>query len=220
MEMIMPQKIEQMVSGAIVAAAFLLGAAGPALAAEERLAGFHVGAFGGATILDSTVTLPAAPGRPAATFVDQGGDGFIFGLRAGWGTMIDERAYAGIEGEFLVPYNVTSRLMALGAEYRARLRNEFGLYGRLGYAPSADAMVYLRAGVTLPRQSFQSVGSAAPGGADWTLVPAFGLGGEVHVTRDVALRFDVTYSIPSGENRIESWRMTAGVLWRFDLGGQ
>lgn len=207
----MAPKVKQIVSGALVAVAL----AGTARAEDSRLAGFHIGAFGGAAILDSTVTLPAAPGRPSATFVDQGGDGFVFGLRAGWGRMIEDRAHAGIEAEYLVPYNVTSRLMALGAEYRARLRNEAGLYGRIGYAPARDAMVYLRAGVTLPRQSFRSVAQGVSAGADWTLVPAFGLGGEVHVTERLALRLDATYSIPSGENRIESWRMTAGVLWRF-----
>lgn len=214
----MAPKVKQTVSAPLLAAALLAAACGQARAEDSRLGGFHLGAFGGAAILDSTVSFPARGDQPSATFVDQGGDGFVFGLRAGWGTMVEARTYAGLEAEFLLPYNVTSRLMALGVEYRARLRNEFGLYGRIGYAPSRDAMVYFRAGVTLPRQSFQSVENGAPADADWTLVPAFGVGGELHVTQNVALRFDATYSIPSGANRIESWRMTAGILWRFDLG--
>ena len=60
-------------------------------------------------------------------------------------------------------------------EARARLRNEFGLYGRLGYSAAPGSMIYARAGMTLPRQSFQSAGGSADGGADWTLVPAFGV---------------------------------------------
>ena len=216
----MTRKVKEMVSGALVALGILVLPHGPALAEGSRFEGFHIGAFGGAAILDSTVTFPARAGQPAATFVDQGGDGFIFGARAGWGTMISGRAYAGAEGEFLLPYNVTSRLMALGAEYRARLRNEAGLYGRIGYVPDRNAMLYFRAGLTVPRQNFQSVENGAPANADWTLVPAFGVGGEVHVTQSVAIRFDATYSVPSGANRIESWRMTAGVLWRFTLDGR
>lgn len=150
----MTRKVKEMVSGALVALGILLLPLMPALAEGSRFEGFHIGAFGGAAILDSTVTFPARAGQPAASFVDQGGDGFIFGARAG---------------------------------------------------------------VTVPRQSFQSVENGAPANADWSLVPAFGLGGEVHVTQSVAIRFDATYSIPSGANRIESWRMTAGALWRFTL---
>ncbi|WP_137124870.1 hypothetical protein [Roseomonas sp. HF4] len=207
-----------MVYGRLAILATVIGLAGPAAAQEDRLGGFHIGIFGGEAILDSTVTIPATATSPGAVFVDQGGDGFIFGARAGWGRLVTERAYLGIEGEAIVPYNVTSRLNALGVEYRARLRNEFGVYGRIGYAPARDGMVYFRAGLTVPRQSFQSTGGQD--GADWTLVPAFGVGGEIHVTHDIALRVDATYSVPSGANRIESWRLTGGILWRFSLGGR
>jgi hypothetical protein len=214
----MPRIPEHIVYGALAAVLTIAGIATPATAGEDRLDGFHIGVFAGEAILDSTVTIPATATTPGAVFVDQGGDGFIFGARAGWGTFVADRTYLGVEGEFIVPYNVTSRVNALGVEYRARLRNEFGLYGRIGYAPARDGMVYFRAGLTVPRQNFQA--TAGQDGADWTLVPAFGVGGEIHVTRDIALRLDATYSVPSGTNGLESWRLTGGILWRFSLGGR
>lgn len=187
-----------------------------AFAQESRLPGFYLGGFAGAAVLDSTVTFPATDTRPAAKFVDQGGDGPIFGLRAGWGTMISQHGYAGAEAEFIVPYNVTSRLQALGAEYRARLRNEVGVYGRLGWSPEGNSLFFMRAGVTVPRQNFESVqGGNNAGNADWTLVPSLGLGAETHLTRNLVARIDATYSWPSGTNVIESYRMTAGLAWRF-----
>ncbi len=185
----------------------------PASAEEIRLNGFYLGVFGGIAVLDSTVVIPATDTRPAAKFVDQGGDGAVVGLRAGWGTMISRHGYAGVEGEFLLPIDVTSRLNAMGVEYRDRLRNEFGLYGRIGWSPERNSLFFLRAGLTIPRQSFDNV----PGGTRETtsVAPAIGLGAETHVTRRVAARIDATYSWPTGENRMGSYRMTAGLAWRF-----
>lgn len=186
------------------------------MAQDNRLSGFYLGAFGGMVVLDSTIVFPATETRPAAKFVDQGGDGPIFGVRAGWGTMIGRHTYAGAEAEFIVPYNATSRLMALGAEYRARLRNEIGLYGRLGWSPEGNSLFFMRAGVTVPRQTFESVqGGNDSGGTDWSMVPTIGLGAETHLTRNLVARIDATYSWPSGTNVIESYRMTAGLAWRF-----
>ncbi|MBP0466502.1 outer membrane beta-barrel protein [Roseomonas sp. PWR1] len=197
----------------LLAIALAGAAALPAAAQETRLDGFYLGIFGGIAVLDSTVVIPAAEGRAAAKFVDQGGDGAVIGLRGGWGRMISRHGYAGIEGEFLLPIDVTSRLNALGVEYRDRLRNEFGVYGRIGWSPERNSLFFLRAGMTIPRQSFDSV----PGGSreTWSVAPAIGLGAETHVTRHVAARIDATYSWPTGDNRMESYRMTAGLAWRF-----
>jgi opacity protein-like surface antigen len=194
-------------------AAVLAGAALPALAEEVRLDGFYLGIFGGMAVLDSTVVIPATDTRPAAKFVDQGGDGAVVGLRVGWGSMISRHGYAGLEGDFLLPIEVTSRLMALGVEYRDRLRNEFGVFGRLGWSPEGNSLFFLRAGMTIPRQSFDNV----PGGTrdTWSVAPAIGLGAETHLSRHLVARIDATYSWPTGDNRMESYRMTAGLAWRF-----
>ncbi|WP_198377688.1 outer membrane beta-barrel protein [Neoroseomonas rubea] len=194
-------------------AAALAATALPAAAEEARLNGVYLGVFGGMAVIDSTVVIPATATRPAAKFVDQGGDGAILGLRAGWGTMISRHGYAGVEGEFLLPIEVTSRLMALGVEYRDRLRNEFGLYGRLGWSPEGNSLFFLRAGMTIPRQSFDAVPGASR--ETWSVAPAIGLGAETHLSRHLVARIDATYSWPSGDNRMESYRMTAGLAWRF-----
>ena len=187
-----------------------------AAAQDPEVSGFHVGVFGGAVVIDSTVNFPATDTRPAAKFVDQGGDGFIFGLRAGWGGMVGTSVYAGFEGELLIPYNVTSRLEAFGAEYRARLRNEFGVYGRIGWVSYGRSMVFLRAGLSVPRQNFESVqGGNSASGADFTLVPTFGGGAEMNFSSRLFGRMDVTYSWPSGTNAIESYRVSAGLGVRF-----
>lgn len=185
----------------------------PAHAQEVRLNGFYLGVFGGMAVIDSTVTIPATATRPAAKFVDQGGDGPVVGLRAGWGSMISRHGYAGIEADLLLPIDVTSRLMAMGVEYRDRLRNEFGVFGRLGWSPEGNSLFFLRAGMTIPRQSFENV----PGGTrdTWSVAPAIGLGAETHLSRRLVARIDATYSWPTGENRMESYRMTAGLAWRF-----
>ena len=215
----MTGKVKEMVS-ALIAAVAILATAPAARAEESRFSGFHLGAFAGVALIDSTVEFPATATHPAAKFVDQGGDGPIFGIRGGWGAMIGDQTYAGVEGEFLVPYNVTSRLMALGVEYRARLRNEFGLYGRIGIMPDRASLLYLRAGLTIPRQNFEVVQGGNAPGADWSLVPAIGLGAEGFVSRNLALRLDATYSVPTGTNKMESWRVTAGVVWHFSTGGR
>ena len=185
----------------------------PAAAQEVRLNGFYLGVFGGIAVIDSTVSFPATATRPAVKFVDQGGDGAVAGLRAGWGSMIGRHGYAGIEGDLLLPINVTSRLMAMGVEYRDRLRNEFGVFGRLGWSPEGNSLFFLRAGLTVARQSFENV----PGGTrdTWSVAPAIGLGAETHLSRRLVARIDATYSWPTGENRMEAYRMTAGLAWRF-----
>lgn len=186
-----------------------------AFAEENRLNGFYVNGFAGIAVLDSTVEFPETATRPAGKIVDQGGDGPIFGMRAGWGRMATRHLYLGTEAELTLPLNVTSRLMAYGAEYRARLRNEAGVFGRIGWSPEGNSLFFLRAGVTVPRQSFQSVRDGNDPGTNWSVVPTIGLGAETHLTRNVAARIDATYSMPTGVNRIESYRLTAGLVWRF-----
>ena len=187
-----------------------------ASAAEPRpVEGAYVGVFAGFLALDSTIVFPATASRPAAKYVDQGGDGIAFGLRAGWGRLVTQHTYAGIEIEGLLPHNTTSRLMAMGLEYRARMRSEIGVYGRLGWSPDGRNLLYTRFGLTIPKQNYQSVREPANASAEWSPVPAFGVGHEIALTDRISTRLDVTYSFPSGDNIMESYRMTIGVTYRF-----
>jgi hypothetical protein len=177
--------------------------------------GFYISGFAGMAVLDSTVSFPATDQRPAAKFVDQGGDGVIFGGRLGWGTLVTQHTYLGGELEGLLPWNVTSRLMAFGVEYRARLRAEVGAFGRLGWSPDGRSLFFVRAGFVIPTQNFQSVENGNNARADWTAVPSIGGGTEISLSRSWSARIDVTYSWPSGTNVIESYRMTVGLTYRF-----
>ena len=177
---------------------------------------FYINGFAGAAIIDSTVKFAATPERPAGRFVDQGGDGLLVGARVGWGTLLATHIYAGAELEGVAPYNVTSRLMAYGAEYRARLRNEVGAYARLGWTLDGGSLVFIRAGFSMPRQVFQSTQSpSGRNSADWSAVPAFGVGAEVPVWGPVFARVDVGYSMQHGANRLETYRLNAGLTLRF-----
>lgn len=148
--------------------------------------------------------------------MDQGGDGLLVGARVGWGTLLATHIYAGAELEGVAPYNVTSRLMAYGAEYRARLRNEVGAYARLGWTLDGGSLVFIRAGFSMPRQVFQSTQSpSGRNSADWSAVPAFGVGAEVPVWGPVFARVDVGYSMQHGANRLETYRLNAGLTLRF-----
>ena len=187
---------------------------GPALAEGSRLHGFYIGAFGGLAVLDSTVNLPATDSTPNVKLVDQGGDGFIFGLRAGWGTNFNHSGYAGIEVEGILPNNVRSRMMAMGVEYTAHMRGEVGFYGRLGWAPDENSMIFLRAGAAAFRQSFTNSRGTGES-TEWDIVPAIGVGMETHLTRNLLVRIDFHYTGQAGMNAMEAYHVTAGLAWRF-----
>ncbi|NMJ42459.1 porin family protein [Roseomonas sp. JC162] len=206
------------VFAAAMAATSLVALASPATANEPDLRplnGFYAGVFAGAIALDSTVSFAATDTRPAERYVDQGGDGFVVGLRGGWGQLISVHKYLGIEIEGLVPWNVTSRLNANGAEYRARLRSELGIYGRAGWSRDGQDLLFIRAGFTIPKQTYESVENHGTGTADWTPVPTIGAGAEIAISRRWAGRVDISYSFPHGDNVLESYRLTFGVSYRF-----
>lgn len=192
-----------------------MGGANRAFGADESVNGFYVSGFAGMIVLDSTVEFPETPTRPAAKFVDQGGDGVILGARAGWGRLVTQRVYLGGELEATIPWNVTSRLMAFGTEYRARLRSEFGAFARIGWSFDSRSLVFLRAGLTIPTQNFQSVENGSNARANWTAVPTLGVGAEVPIGGSWAARVDASYSWPNGANAIESYRLTASLTYRF-----
>ena len=190
----------------------LLAPAAARAEADDRISGLYINAFFGLAVMDSTVNIPAQGSRPAMRFVDQGGDGMIYGLRLGYGRRLEDGLYLGAEIEGLLPIMVTSRLMAAGAEYRARLRQEVGGYLRIGYSLDGRSLLYVRGGLTLPRQVFETGESAQ---SRSTPAVAVGAGAEVHVSPRAAIRLDATWNLPSGRNDLESYRLSAGVVWRF-----
>lgn len=197
---------------ALLLALLLQPLAAAAEAREDRLSGVTLGAFFGLAVLDSTVTAPRPGGGAPLRFVDQGGDGMIYGLRLGYGRLLAGGVYLGAEIEGLLPIGVTSRLNAAGVEYRARLREELGAYGRIGWSPDGRTLLYLRAGLTVPHQVFET-GTGAQSRS--TPAVALGAGAEVFVTRQLGIRLDGTWDLPAGRNDLESYRVSAGLVWRF-----
>lgn len=168
------------------------------------VSGFYAGVFAGAAVLDSTVDLPANGSSPGGRVVDQGGDGAVFALRAGWGTLISQHVYAGLEVEAFLPVNVDSRYSVNGTRYSMQLDNEIGAYARLGWSPNGVGLLFLRAGLGFPL-----------GSSEASVVPVIGAGAEVPIGQRFAGRVDISHAFPHGESRIESYRLTAGPVMRF-----
>lgn len=195
---------------ALLAPLILAGLGNPAAAqprapeVNETAAGFYLGVFAGAAVLDSTVNFAGTTSETSTRVVDQGGDGAIFALRAGWGTLISQHVYLGAELELMLPANVSSRYSVGDVQYSARLENEVGAYARIGWSPNGFGLLFLRAGLGVPLS-----------GDDSRVIPVIGAGAEVPIGRRFAGRVDIAYSFPSGRNDIESYRLTAGLVLRF-----
>lgn len=196
-------------------AALLLG--GPALAEQAAArppGGFHAGVFAGGVRIESSVAVPAMGPRPAKTVDDQGATGFLFGAVAGYGRLFPSGLYLGAELEFAVPQDVVSRVRIHGREMRARLTTDGGVFVRAGASWDGQGLAFLRAGVTVPRQAFETAGGREVSNR-WLATPAVGAGFELPLSRTVALRGDVTYAFPAGENPVDSLRATLGLTHRF-----
>jgi hypothetical protein len=200
------------------ALALLATLAGPAPALAEPIApalgGFHVGAFLGGVQLRSSLDVPARGPFPATTVTDQGASGLLFGGVAGYGRLLPGGLYLGAEVEIAVPQNVVSRVRVYNQEMRARLTTDGGVFLRGGYSWDGRSLVFARAGVTLPRQAFETVGGREVANR-WLATPALGAGAEFLVAPQLALRLDATYTFPGGENPVDSLRGTLGLSWRF-----
>jgi opacity protein-like surface antigen len=219
----------------------LLGAITLAAApAQAQDSGFYIGAFAGGAFLNSNlvtpsftqtqtvsttvrintpfgiqnvaVTAPVSTTIPSQRLRNQGGQGFVGGLRMGYGWRLAERFYLGAEGEVSFPQNAQSRLSIMGISYRARLETEGAVFLRAGYTFSNTSMVYLRGGVAIPRQVAR-VGRQSV--ERWAPTPAFGLGFEQRVTPRVSLRADMTYMPAMENNQIGSFRAVLGLSYHF-----
>jgi hypothetical protein len=176
--------------------------------------GFYAGAFIGGVQLRSSLDVPARGPFPATSVTDQGASGFLFGGVAGFGRLLPGGLYLGAEFELAVPQNVVSRVRVYNQEMRARLTTDGGVFIRGGYSWDGRGLVFARAGVTLPRQAFETVGGREVGNR-WLVTPALGGGAEFLVAPRTALRLDVTYTFPGGENPVDSLRGTLGLTYRF-----
>ena len=170
-------------------------------AAVFPIEGFYVGAFAGAIVVDSKVTLRGNGTQTSARLRDTGA---ALGLRGGWGMRLTPSLYAGLELEGMFPIDVNSSYSALGQTYRREIYSEIGAYGRLGWSPDGQSLLFLRAGT-----------AASMGGDYPAFVAVIGAGAEMPISQRLAGRVDVAYSFPFTRNHVEIYRLTAGVVLRF-----
>ena len=192
------------VSLAVWMATATLAAGQPRELPASTIDAVYIGIFAGAIAVDSTVTFASDANRPGTKVVDQGGDGAIFALRAGWGMRISQHVYVGLELEGMLPANVNSRYDANGERYRRRVQKEIGTYGRIGWSPDGHSLLFLRGGIAVPLTA-----------DDQTAIAVVGAGAEVPIGRRFAGRVDINYAFPYTQSRIETYRLTAGLVLRF-----
>lgn len=217
----------------------LLLSAAP-LAAQAQTSGLYIGVFAGGAFLDSTlvtpsfrqtqtvstttridtpfgprdvaITAPVSTVIPSQRLRNQGGQGFVGGLRIGYGQRLGQHFYLGAEAEISFPQNAQSSLSIMGISYRARLETEGAFFLRAGLGLSDDTMVYLRGGVAIPRQ-VANVGRQTV--ERWTPTPAIGLGIEQWLNRRFSVRADMTYMPAIENNQIGSFRAVIGLSTHF-----
>jgi opacity protein-like surface antigen len=158
--------------------------------------------------------VPARGPFPATRVTDRGASGLLFGGVLGYGHLFAGGFYLGAEFELAVPDNVVSRVRVYGREMRARLTTDGGVFVRGGYSWDGSSLLFVRAGVTAPRPAFETMDGREVSNR-WLVTPAIGGGAEFAVTSAIALRADVTYTFPGGENPVDSLRGTLGLSYRF-----
>jgi hypothetical protein len=150
----------------------------------------YVNAFAGAVAMDSTQTVGGVK------LIDQGGDAFNAGMRAGWGRVLPSGIYIGAEAE-LFGASGRSRAVVNGAVYNLALNGGAGGFVRAGWQPHGSGALFFARGGS--QALFTSQGTQ--------IVPAIGLGAEVPFSARWFARVDLTYAW-SG---VETYQGTAGI---------
>lgn len=185
----------------MTAGAFTGAAAQGRESAAAPVEGFYVGAFAGALVAQSKVTIEGNGTQSSASLQDSGA---VLGLRGGWGMRLTPGLYTGLELEGMFPIDVNSRYSALGQTYRREINSEIGAYARLGWSPDGQSLLFLRGGAATPLNANTT-----------TLIGVVGVGAEMPIAQRLAGRVDVSYSFPYTRNQVEIYRMTAGLVLRF-----
>jgi hypothetical protein len=169
--------------------------------AEELPPGgqFYIGAFAGMTVFDSTVTIGGVKPIDQVELVDQGGDAFQGGIRAGW---INSAAFHfGVEVEGLLASGRSRAVIPGVGTYSRDVTSGVGAFARVGWRTQGNAIMFLRPGIQYLNTS-----------SGWEAVPAIGIGAEIPIGRNWAARLDVSYA---WGNQVEYYNGTIGVIWRF-----
>jgi opacity protein-like surface antigen len=161
---------------------------------------------------DVTVRTPVATRIPSQKLDDQGGSGFIWGLRVGVGVPVAQRFYLGIEGEVTFPQAAEISLSFLNMSYRGRLETEGAIYGRAGWQMTADTLLYVRSGIAVPRQ-VANIGRSTV--ERWAPTPAIGIGMEHRFQPRMSVRVDLTWLPALENNQIGSFRGVIGLSYHF-----
>lgn len=163
--------------------------------AEELPPGgqFYIGAFAGMMVFDSTVTVGGVK------LVDQGGDAFQGGIRAGW---INSAAFHfGVEVEGLLASGRSRAVIPGVGTYSRDVTSGVSAFARVGWRTQGNAIMFLRPGIQYLNTS-----------SGWEVAPAIGVGAEIPLGRNWAARLDILYA---WLDKLEFYTGTIGVIWRF-----
>jgi hypothetical protein len=165
-----------------------------ALPGAAQAQGLYINAFAGALLFDSTVTVGGTK------LVDQGGDAFLGGMRAGYSWRFDSGLYLAVEAEGFAATG-RSRAMVNGVAYTYQVDGGIGAYGVVGWVAPARAVFFARVG---PMLAFTNSGD--------DVLASVGVGAEIPFAPRWSARIDADYS---WGNSIEHYRATLGVVWRY-----
>lgn len=179
-----------------VALALGLPAAGVSSAATPFV-GPYVGAQVGYSVYDIELNASDPPDTASVEgFSASGAEG---GLYAGWGMKPTPNTYAGIEAEYSwsgAEHTSTTTLSGAATTLMVEDENNYGISGRLGWLPSSNTMLYVRAG--WQRTELEYTGSTSGLGSGSLSQDhdglRLGIGAEVAMTSDWLLRLDYAHT--------------------------
>lgn len=181
-----------------VALALGLPGAGVSYAATPFV-GPYVGVQAGYSVYDMAGTVTDTSIPETDTTEGLSGSGAEGGLYAGWGMKTSPVTYAGIEVEYSWSgAEHSSALTDPGGTATGKIEDEdnFGISGRLGWLPSSNTMLYVRAGWQRVNLEYSGdLGGVGGGSLDRDHDgPRLGLGAEVAMVGDWLLRMDYAHT--------------------------
>lgn len=162
--------------------------------------GCYAGGYGGGTWGDSDKWIPRTPGR-AFEGVSLGShdiDGFIGGLQAGCDYQLANGVVLGVGGSYgwTDADGTHPSARETGVFYHSEVENLGSLTGRLGYAVSGNALIYVKGGVAWERANYAAattmIGTAFRASdtrTGWTI----GGGGEYAISKHISAFVEYDY---------------------------
>jgi opacity protein-like surface antigen len=176
---------------------------------------FSMGVFAGGNFSQQTVSLRLPNGHQQTLSAELVTPSTNAGIRLGWGQVLTENIYLGLEAEGVVPFQSSTEQAVLGVRYVSKLRPEGAGFARVGWTSDGKSLFFVRAGAVnlsrtteVPLYNYKS-------SADSGWAPAIGVGLEVALTKSVSIRLDMSHANASGETNLKTFQGALGISYRF-----